>query len=242
MNIALPTQSTKINVEAGQLLAILRDCGIDKIWKNPNTNLLSFFLRNSEENENNIRSEIGYDSYANFIKQVRYSWKYQELGSEIIELYWFLRYADGSLLKHALQTSARENLNTTSKKIIYNEQHSEFAKDDADFGKIVILFLLESFPTEIHYSQDYLINRLNYYQFFQQQHGDIAILKTLRRSLVRKELEYLQEIKKHFGGIGKSLKPKTACTRRYINMTSYDRLRFMRYYRCHIPASSMAVS
>jgi hypothetical protein len=68
MNIALPTQSTKINVEAGQLLAILRNCGIDKIWKNPNTNLLSFFLRNSEENENNIRSEIGYDSYANFIK------------------------------------------------------------------------------------------------------------------------------------------------------------------------------
>ncbi len=231
MNVALPTLSPKINTEAAQLLAILRDCGIDRVWKNPETNLLAFYLRNSEENDADIRSEIGYFTYAGFVKQITYWWMYQELGSELTELYWFLRYADGSLLKQALQTSARENLYMPSKKLVYNEQHPGFAKDDADFGKIVTLFLLEGFPREIHYRHDYLISRLNYYQYFQQQHGDIAILNSFRRSLTRKESKNLSEIIRQSGRIIIPFEPNTTCAKRYAKMTSYDRLRLMRYYR-----------
>jgi len=231
MNIIPPTQAIKISAEAAPLLAILRDCGIDKIWENPETNLLAFYLRHSEENQNDIRSEIGSECYAIFVKQVTYWWMYQDLGSEITELHWFLRFGDGILLKQALQASARENQNLPSKKLTYNDQHPGFERDDEDFSKITVLFLLENFPKEIHYAHDCLINSLNYYQYFQQQYGNIAILKAFRNSLIRKESKNLSEIMRQSGGIVNLFNPKTACAKRYMHMTSYDRLRFMRYYR-----------
>jgi hypothetical protein len=231
MNIALPIQTQKISTEAAQLLAILRDCGIDILWQDPETNLLSFFLQNSEPNTNDIRFEIGHDSYAHFVKQVTYRWKYPELGAELDVLHWLLRNADGSVLRQALQVSAQENLNTKSTKLEYNEHSPGFERDHKDFRKIVTLFTIENFPTEIHFSHDFLISRLNYYEHFLHQHGNIKILKAFKKSIMRKESDNLADAERICRPCGKLLNPKTTCAAKYVNMMSYDRIRFMRYYR-----------
>ena len=230
MNIALSLPKPTISTEAAQLLAILRDCGIDSVWQGPETKLLSFYLRNTPESVNDIISEIGHDTYRHFLRQVSFWRRCPQLGRDKNVGHWFLRYADGSLLKQALQTSARENLNTPAVTVIYNEQHPGFAQDHADFEKLMILFVLESFPREIWHNQDFLINRLNYYEYFRQKHGDTPMLTTFRRSIMRKEAENLADAIKYAGRNRKKLKAKTACLGKYIKMTSYNRLRVMRYY------------
>lgn len=231
MNIALQVPKPTISAEAAQLLAILRDCGIDSVWRNSETKLLSFYLCNTTDNANDIKSEIGYENYALFLKHATFLWKYPQFGQEISIRHWFLRYADGSLLKQALQTSAREDLNTPAAKVAYNQQHPGFANDHADFAKLVTLLMLENFSDEIHHNHDFLVNRLNYYEYFRQQYGDIPLLNAFRRSIMRKEAENLADVKDYARVNGKQMKPKTGCTQKYINMTSYDRLRLIRYYR-----------
>lgn len=231
MNIAFPNTKHNISVEATQLLAILRDCGIDQVWTNPETNLLSFYLRNTSEITKEIKSEIGKTSYRFFVDEMTFGYRYHMLYPERDIRKWFLSYADGRQLNQALRTSARENLNTPALQVTYDENHPGFARDHADFEKIVTLFLLEDFPKNFAYDQDFLINRLNYYEYFRQQHGDIPVLKAFRRSIMRKEAENLAKLKKNPLAKGKPLKPKTACTGKYIRMTSYDRLRLMRFYR-----------
>ena len=231
MNIVIPNPKHNITVEATQLLVILRDCGIDQVWENPATNLLSFYLRNTPETTKEIKYEIGRTSYRFFVNEMTSWWKYSLTRPEVDVKNWFLHYADGSQLSQALRTSARENLNTPALKVTYDAHHPGFARDHADFEKIVTLFLLEDFPKNFVYDQDFLINRLNYYEYFRQQHGDIPVLKAFRRSIMRKEAEKLANLKKNPLAKGKPLKPKTACTGKYISMTSYDRLRLMRYYR-----------
>lgn len=231
MNIAIPTPKHNISVEATQLLAILRDCGIDQVWKNPETNLLSFYLRNTPETTKEIKSEIGRNSYRFFVNEMTSWWKYSLTRPEVDIKNWFLSHADGRQLNQALRTSARESLNMPALKVTYDAHHPGFAQDHADFEKIVTLFLLEDFPKNFVYDQDFLINRLNYYEYFRQQHGDIPVLKAFRRSIMRKEAENLANLKKNPLTKGKPLKPKTACTSKYIRLTSYDRLRLMRYYR-----------
>lgn len=230
MNMALQLHKSTISTEAAQLLAILRDCGIDSVWQNPEMKLLSFYFQNTPESVNHIKSEIGDDTYGQFLRQTKYSWKYPQFGPQISVRNWFLRYADGSLLMQALQTSARENLKTPAVTVIYNEQHPGFAQDHADFAKLMTLFMLENFPRQIWHDQSFLINRLNYYEYFLQKYGDIPMLKAFRRSIMRKEAKNLAHAIKKSGHDQKNLKAKTACLDKYEKMTSHDRLRVMRYY------------
>lgn len=231
MNIAIPTPKHKISVEATQLLAILRDCGIDQVWNDPETKLLSFYFRNTPQTARSIQSEIGSYSYRFFVNEMTSRWKYSIPYLEADVLKWFLTYAESRQLTQALRASARENLNTPALKVTYDAHHPGFAQDHIDFEKIVTLFLVEDFPKNFAHNQDILINRLNHYEYFRQQHGDIPALKAFRRSIMRKEAGNLANLKKNPLAKGKPLKPKTACTGKYINMTSYDRLRLMRYYR-----------
>jgi hypothetical protein len=230
MNMALQLHKSTISTEAAQLLAILRDCGIDSIWQDPEMKLLSFYLQNTPESVNHIKSEIGDDTYGQFLRQTKHSWKYPQLGHQINVRYWFLRYADGSLLMQALQTSARENLKTPAVTVIYNEQHPGFAQDHADFAKLITLFMLENFPRHILHDQRFLINRLNYYEYFRQKHGDLPLLKAFRRSVMRKEAENFAYAIERSGHDQKNLKAKTTCLEKYNKMASHERLRVMRYY------------
>jgi hypothetical protein len=230
MHNAISTPTATINTEAAQLLAILRDCGIDSVWQNPETKLLSFYLRNTPESDDHIKAEIGHSAYTLFVQQTTLGWDYPHFGQELSIRHWFLRYADGSLLKQALQTSARENLNTPAAQVTYNEQHPGFAQDHAEFDRLVTLFILENVQREIWHNQNFLINRLNYYQYFQQKHGNTPLLNAFRRSIMRREAENLAVAIADMGGDRKKLKSKTVSYGKYINMTSYDRLRVMRYY------------
>ena len=237
MNITNSTPKHNISVEATQLLAILRDCGIDQVWNDPETHLLSFYLRNTPQAARGMQSEIGRSSYRFCVNQMTSAWKYSLTCPEVDIKNWFLTYADSSHLSQALRTSAQENLNTPALTVTYDKHHTGVAKDHADFEKVVTLFLLENFPTKFPYDQEILINRLNYYEYFRQQHGDIPVLKSFRGSIMRKEAGNLARLKEHPLTNGKPLKPKTACTSKYISMTSYDRLRFMRYYRFTVSSS-----
>lgn len=230
MNIALSFPKPTISAEAAQLLSILRDCGIDSVWREPDTKLLSFYLRNTPDSGDDIKAEIGRSSYAHFVRQTTFWWKYPQLDPEINVRHWFLRYANGGLLKQALQTSARDDLNTPAVTVKYNEQHPGYAQDQADFAKLMTLFMLDDFPRGISHNHIFLINRLNYYQYFQHKHGDTPMLNAFRRSIMRKEAQNLADAIADMGGDRRKLKPKTVSLGKYTNMSSYDRLRIMRYY------------
>lgn len=230
MNIAHSFPKPTISTEAAQLLSILRDCGIDSAWRDPDTKLLSFYLRNTPDSSDDIKSEIGRSSYSHFVRQTTFWWEYPQLDPAKNVRHWFLRYADGGLLKQALQTSAREDLNTPAVTVEYNEQHPGYARDHTDFAKLMTLFILDDFPREIWHNQSFLINRLNYYQYFQHKHGDTPMLNAFRRSIMRKEAQNLSDAIANMGVDRKKLKPKTVSLGKYINMSSYDKLRLMRYY------------
>jgi hypothetical protein len=230
MYIAISFPRPSISTEAAQLLSILRDCGIDSIWRDPETKLLSFYFRNTPDSDNDIKAEIGRSSYADFVRRATFWWDYPQFGPEINVRHWFLRYADGGLLKQALQTSARDDLNTPAVTVKYDEQHPRYALDQADFAKLMTLFMLDNFPRQISHNHSFLINRLNYYQYFQQKHGDIPMLNAFRRSIMRKEAQNLAYAIADMGGDRKKLKAKSVSLGKYLKMSSYDRLRIMRYY------------
>lgn len=231
MNISISHPKPTINNEAAQLLAILRDCGIDSVWQDPETRLLSFYLRNTLETTSDIRSEIGSNTYGHFVRQVSRLRQHQYIGPGKDIRHWFLRYADPRLLKEALQTSARENLNKPAVTVTYNEQHPGFSQDHADFEKLMTLYMLDSFPRQIWYNHDLLVNRLNYYEYFRHRHGDTSLLNAFRQSIMRHEAKNLAGAIKYSSRNGKKPRAKTVCLRRYLNMTSYNRLRVIRYYQ-----------
>lgn len=231
MNTAISIPKSTISVEAAQLLAILRDCGIDGIWKNDEMNLLSFYLKNTKKNDDdNIRFDIGYAAYSFFTNQAAPNRKYLEIGYETDMRFWFLQYADSRLLSQSLRSSAQENLGHPAVKIVYDVNHPSYKRDHSEFGHLITLLMLENTSLVVDYYHKFLIERLNYYEHFKQQYGDAPILKILRRSLMRKELKLLEDAMDMARSRGKPLTTKTAGTRKYLNMISYDRIRLLRYY------------
>ena len=119
MSTAISIPKSTISVEAAQLLAILRDCGIDGIWKNDEMNLLSFYLKNTKNNDDdNIRFDIGCAAYSFLTNQAAPNRKYLEIGYETDMRFWFLQYADSRLLSQSLRSSAQENLGHPAVKIV----------------------------------------------------------------------------------------------------------------------------
>lgn len=231
MNTAISIPKSTLSVEAAQLLAILRDCGIDGIWRNDEMNLLSFYLKNTKNNDDdNIRFDIGYAAYSFFINQAAPNRKYLEIGYETDMRFWFLQYADSRLLSQSLRSCAQENLGHPAVKIVYDVNHPSYKRDHSEFGHLITLLMLENTSLVVDYYHKFLIERLNYYEHFKQQYGDAPILKTLRRSLMRKELKLLEDTMDMARSKGKPLTTKTAGTRKYLNMISYDRIRLLRYY------------
>lgn len=228
MNIALSFPKPTISAEAEQLLSILRDCGIDSVWQNPGAQLLSIYLRNTPYSGDDIKAEIGREGY---LQQIRSSTFLPRGVPTRPILKWLLTNADGSLLNQALRMSAQEDLNTSPKAIIYDEHSQIFAQDDADFSKLVMLFMLECFPNPLWYGQETQFEYLTYYQYFREQYGNSKTLQSYRRSVVRKESETFAEFKRIARARGGELKLKTACAKKYFGMPSYDRLRLMRYYK-----------
>ena len=144
--------------------------------------------------------------------------------------FWFLQYADSRLLSQSLRSSAQENLGHPAVKIVYDVNHPSYKRDHSEFGHLITLLMLENTSLVVDYYHKFLIERLNYYEHFKQQYGDAPILKILRRSLMRKELRLLEDAMDMARSKGKPLTTKTAGTRKYLNMISYDRIRLLRYY------------
>lgn len=231
MNTALSIPKSAISVEAAHLLAILRDCGIDGIWKNDELNLLFYYLKHAKHNDDdNIRLTVGYAAYSFFTNQAAPNRKYLQIGYEADMRYWFLEYADGNLLLQSLQAAAQENLGQPSVKIVYDVNHPSYERDHSEFAHLITLLMLENTSLNVDYYHQFLIERLNYYEHFKQQYGDAPILKALRRSLMRKELKLLEDAMDMARAKGKPLTTKTAGTRKYLSMISYDRIRLLRYY------------
>jgi hypothetical protein len=230
MNMAFTPSTPTTNQEVAQLLAILRDCGVDSIWQNPESKLLSFYLQNTPNNALNIRGEIGRRSYASFIKLTTAWWKNYQYQPTVTIRRWFVRYADSVLINQALRISAQENLTTPTKAVIYDENNKEFIRDEADFSKLVTLLTIEGFPTQIWHDQDIQFIHLTYYQYFRQQYGNSKTLQCFRRSIVRRESSRLNRLIKFSKERNGQLNLKTTGTKKYMAMSAYDRLRLMRYY------------
>jgi hypothetical protein len=230
MNIAYTPPKPMLNDEAVKLLGILRDCGIDNVWQQKETKLLSFYLRNTPDSTNCIKSEIGFKTFLQFLHYTSIVSLHSDFTHGTNIRNWFLRYANSGLIKQALQISARENLNTPVVKITYDEHHIGYAQDHADFERLITLFMLENFPKKPSPSHNFLINRISYYEYFTDKYGETDVLKVLRRSIMRKEAHCLQVLKYNTGSYGNSVNLKTTCWQKYIKMTSYDRIRFLRYY------------
>lgn len=228
MNITHSFPKPTISADAAQLLAILRDCGIDSVWQNPGAQLLSSYLRNTPDSDADIKAEIGRKRY---LEQITSSTSLPRETQTSLILRWLLTNADGCLLNQALRVSAQEDLKTLPKAIIYDEHSQIFAQDDADFSKLVMLLILECFPNPLWYGQETQFECLTYYQYFRAQYGNSKTLQSFRKSIVKQESGTFAKFAKISKARGKVARPKTACARKYFDMPSYDRLRLMRYYK-----------
>ena len=230
MNIAFPSPNSTSDQEVMQLLAILRDCGIDEIWQFPDMKLISFYLRNTAHNANDIKAEIGQENYGLLIKSATCMSKSCLNITTLRMRKWLLKHANGYLLNQALRISAQENLNTPAKTIAYDQNNEEFDHDTEDFAKLVTLLTIEQFPNQMWWDQIAEYNRLTYYQYFRRQYGNSTTLQAFRRSIVSRESGCLHQVMNSAKQKGRQLKPKTSGARKYMEMPAFDRLRLMRYY------------
>jgi len=205
MNIAFPSPTSTTDQEVMQLLAILRDCGIDEIWQFPDMKLISFYLQNTAHNANDIKEEIGQENYGLLIKSATYMSRSNLNLTRFRVQVWFLNHANGVLLNQALRISAQENLSTPAKTITYDQNNQEFSRDDADFSKLVTLLMIEQFPTQMWGDQDIQVNRLTYYQNFKKQYGNSKTLQSFRRSIVQRESSCLTRLIKYANESGRKL-------------------------------------
>jgi hypothetical protein len=78
---------------------------------------------------------------------------------------------------------------------------------------------------------------MTYYELLVQRHGDAPVLHALRRSIMRKEVNVINDFKRNTAAKGKKLRGKTSGATKYLTMTSYNRLRLMRYYKFEVEAA-----
>ena len=231
MNISPSLSAPKFSDQAMQLLAIMQDCGVDKIWKNQELRLLVVYLENTIGEQKDIRHDVTSSVFLYLVKKIFRSREFWELGIERHVLHWFLRFANGSHLKQALCASLIGKANASPIKAQFDSNHPAFKRDEDEFKKTSLLMMLEGFPANWDTEHSQVVNGLTCLELLYDRHGAVPALSAFSKSLERKERVILEHAKCLVNKNGDPILGKSQSTERYCNMTSINRIRFLRYYR-----------
>jgi len=230
MNVTSNMQTQFLNPEIETLHDILCDCGINQLWSNPKLRVLKFYLQNCDADEH-MRECLGPGIFWNLVKPAKP--KSSPLETNIVHdvLFWLLKNADGYELKQALRKSAMQMSPCTVLQANFDRSHPNFARDHAEFEKLVTLMVIEGFPADFGLVREHAVQRLTCYELLHLRHGDTPILRKLRKSINRSEARVLAIQKTYHLGKKATLKGKTTCAKKFLALSYWDRIRLMRYYR-----------
>ncbi len=226
MTASFDMKSIAINDDAQVLMSILQDCGLAQIWETPQLKILAHYLKTTDEMEN-IRSTLGSGVFSYFIKQAHPSTRFATPKPHEDVLFWLLRYADGTELKQALRSSLFVQTVNSPIEVRYSEHHPGFNNDKADFEKIAFLMQLEGFPSDFQIVADYLVHRTSWLEVLEVRHGKAGVLKKLRRSITNCQGGSMRKLRNP----NKPFKGKTTGAKKFLELSHFDKVRLMRYYR-----------
>ena len=232
MNSISTIQACPLSTEIETLHDILCDCGVQRLWSNPKLHLLKFYLQNCGTEEN-IRECLGKGIFAYLFKQAASQQSYPQ-EKDIVEdvLCWLLKNADGYELKQALRKSALQSSPSTVLQANFDRSHPNFERDHAEFEKLVTLMVIEGFPADFRLIREEAVKRLTCYEILHHRHGDTPILRKMRKSINQSEARvFAAEIAYRSGKKGARLEGKTTCAKKFLELSYWDRLRLIRYYR-----------
>lgn len=231
MNLISTVQTWSLNPEIETLHDILCDCGVHRLWSNPKLRVLKFYLQNCDTHEN-IRECLGQGIFSYFLKQAKTEFWQNEKNCFDDVLFWLLRFADGHDLKQALRKTVMQKHTNAVLQAGFDRSHPSFVRDHAEFEKLVTLMVIEGFPADFGLVRDQAVQRLTCYEILHHRHGDAPILRKMRKSINQSEARvFAAEMAFHLGKKGAVPKGKTTCSKKFLELSYWDRLRLMRYYR-----------
>jgi hypothetical protein len=226
MTASFDMKGIPISDDAQLLLSVLQDCGLAQIWETPQLKVLSHYLKTTDETED-IRATLGSGVFSYFIKQAHPSKEFANPKPHEDVLFWLLRYADGTELTQALRSSLFVQAVSSPLEVQYNEQHPGYNRDKADFEKLAFLMQLEGFPSNLQLVEDYLVYRASWLEVLEARYGKAKILQKLRRSITSCQSGSIRRRRIP----NKPLKGKTTGAKKFLELSSFDKVRLMRYYR-----------
>ena len=230
-SIAPPVNARSISSpsEVDALHGILTECGVYRIWDHPDMMLIEHYLRHRAEDEH-MHKAIGIKVFNYFLRQVKRSDPFWPMTSQDELLFWILRFADGFDLKKALYKSLHSGLQEELVAAKYDDSHVSFERDYEEFNKLTTLMVIEEFPTELGFFPANSIVRLTLHDSWVGKYGKVQILQKLEKSIKTAERTYIKSLLRHSFDLD-TIKGKTTCAQKYLDLGSIDRIRLMRYYQ-----------
>jgi hypothetical protein len=226
--------------EIDALHGILTECGVHRLWENPEMMLIENYLRHRPEDEH-MQKAIGIKVLNFFLRQLKRSEPFWNMTSQDQLLFWFLRFADGFDLKKALIKSLDSEPQREAISAEYDDSHVRFEEDHKKFNKLTTLMMIEGFPTELGLLPADAVTRLTLHDSLVEKYGPAQVLRKLEKSIKTSEQAYIKDMLLHSFTVD-TVKAKTTCAQKYLDMCSIDRIRLMRYYHFVCGQNSKSVS
>lgn len=223
------TCSTSALSEVDALHGILAECGVHRIWDHPEMMLIEHYIRHRAEDEH-MHKTIGVKVFNYFLRQLKRSEPFWNMTSQDEALFWILRFADGFDLKKALYKSLHSEPQKELMSAEYDDSHVSFERDYDQFNKLTTLMVIEGFPTELGLLPADAIARLTLHDSWVGKYGKAQILRKLEKSIKTAEQTYMKGMLRHRFNVD-TVKGKTTCAQKYLELGSIDRIRLMRYYQ-----------
>lgn len=214
--------------EIDALHGILTECGVHRLWVNPEMMLIENYLRHRPEDEH-LQKTLGVKVLNFFLRQLKRSEPFWNMTSQDVLLFWFLRFADGFDLKKALIKSLDSEPQSEAISAEYDDSHVRFEEDHKQFNKITTLMMIEGFPTNFGLLTTEVTIRLTLHESLVAKYGSAQVLHKLLKSIKTAERTQFQGMLADNSTV-KTVKAKTTCAQKYLDMCSIDRIRLMRYY------------
>ena len=226
--------------ETDALHGILTECGVHRIWEHPDMMLIEHYIRHRVEDEH-MHKTIGVKVFNHFLRQVKRSEPFWPMTVQDELLFWFLRFADGFDLKKALYKTLDSEPQIEPIDLSYGETHASFERDYDQFNKLTTLMVIEGFPIELGLLPADAIARLTLHDSWVGKYGVAQVLQKLEKSIKTSEQTYMKGMLRHRFNVD-TVKGKTTCAQKYLELGSIDRIRLMRYYQFVCSENAKALS
>jgi hypothetical protein len=242
-HIIAPSEKTDCPSSFSEIYAlhgILTECGVHRLWENPEMMLIENYLRHRLEDEH-MQKALGIKVFNFFLRQLKRSEPFWYMTSQDKLLFWVLRFADGFDLKKALIKSLDSEPQREAISAEYDDSHVRFEEDHKQFNKLTTLMMIEGFPTHFGLLTADATIRLTLHESLVAKYGSAQVLHKLEKSIKTAERTQFQSMLQHNFTV-KTVKAKTTCAQKYLDLGSIDRIRLMRYYNFVCSQNSITVS